>query len=84
MPKPDPNEVLVKVGAAIVNPIYWKIRRGDLTAMMPVQFPAIPGSDFAGEVVEVGPGVSNFKPGQKVMGVGIKPMRNTLAFRAPM
>jgi NADPH:quinone reductase-like Zn-dependent oxidoreductase len=70
MPKPGPNEVLVKVGAASVNPIDWKIRRGDLKAMMPVQFPAIPGRDFAGEVVEVGSAVSSFKPGQKVMGVG--------------
>ncbi|HYK16627.1 MAG TPA: NADP-dependent oxidoreductase, partial [Bryobacteraceae bacterium] len=57
------------MGAARVNPIDWKTRRGDLKAMVPVQFPAIPGRDFAGEVVEVGPGVSNFKPGQKVMGV---------------
>ena len=69
IPKPGPNEILVKVGAASVNPIDWKIRRGDLKAMMPIQFPAIPGRDFAGEVVEVGLGVSNFKPGQKVMGV---------------
>ena len=69
-PKPGPNEVLVKVAAASINPIDWKIRRGDLKSLMPVQFPAIPGRDFAGEVVETGPGVSNFKPGQKVMGVG--------------
>ena len=35
--------------------------------MLTLQFPVIPGRDVAGEVVAVGAGVSNFKPGQKVM-----------------
>lgn len=68
-PKPGPNEVLVKVAATSVNPVDWKIRKGELKAMVQVQFPAIPGRDFAGEVVEAGSGVSKLKPGQKVMGV---------------
>jgi NADPH:quinone reductase-like Zn-dependent oxidoreductase len=68
-PKPGPNEVLVKVAATSVNPVDWKIRRGDMKAMVQVHFPTIPGRDFAGEVVETGPGVSKLKPGQKVMGV---------------
>ena len=65
-PTAGPGEVLVKVAATSVNPIDWKIRRGDKgTAIL--QFPVIPGRDVAGEVVAVGAGVSNFKPGQKVM-----------------
>lgn len=68
-PKPGPNEVLVKVAATSVNPVDWKIRKGELKAMVQIQFPAIPGRDFAGEVVEAGSGVSKVKPGQKVMGV---------------
>jgi NADPH:quinone reductase-like Zn-dependent oxidoreductase len=50
-----------------VNPIDWKIRRGDLKGMQTLHFPVIPGRDVAGEVVAVGAGVSDFKPGQKVM-----------------
>jgi NADPH:quinone reductase-like Zn-dependent oxidoreductase len=68
-PKPGPDEVLVKVAATSVNPIDWKIRRGDLKSVMPLQFPVIPGRDVAGEIVEIGTNVSRWKRGQKVMGV---------------
>jgi NADPH:quinone reductase-like Zn-dependent oxidoreductase len=69
MPKPGPGEVLVKVAVTSVNPIDWKIRRGYLKDMMPLQFPVILGRDVAGEVVEIGANVSKWKPGQKVMGL---------------
>jgi NADPH:quinone reductase-like Zn-dependent oxidoreductase len=68
-PKPGPDEVLVKVGATSVNPIDWKIRRGDMKDRMPLRFPVILGRDVAGEVVEAGSNVANLKPGQRVMGL---------------
>lgn len=68
-PKPGPGEVLVRVAVTSVNPIDWKIRRGYLRDVMPLQFPVILGRDVAGEVVETGANVSKWKPGQKVMGV---------------
>jgi NADPH:quinone reductase-like Zn-dependent oxidoreductase len=68
-PKPGPDEVLVKVGATSVNPIDWKIRRGDLKDAMRLQFPVILGRDVAGEVIELGANVSKWKRGQKVMGL---------------
>lgn len=68
-PKPGPGEVLVKVAVTSVNPIDWKIRRGYLKDVMPLQFPVILGRDVAGEVVEIGANVSKWKPGQKVMGL---------------
>lgn len=68
-PKPGPGEVLVRVAVTSVNPIDWKIRRGHLRDVMPLQFPVILGRDVAGEVVETGANVSKWKPGQKVMGV---------------
>ena len=45
----------------------WKIRRGDLRLILWLRFPYIPGGDIAGEVVEVGPGVTRFKPGDAVV-----------------
>lgn len=42
-PKPGPDEVLIKVRATSVNPIDWKIRRGDLKDVMPLRFPVILG-----------------------------------------
>jgi NADPH:quinone reductase-like Zn-dependent oxidoreductase len=68
-PKPGADEVLVKVAATSVNPIDWKIRRGDLKVVMPLRFPVILGRDVAGEIVETGSNVTNFKPGQRVMGL---------------
>lgn len=68
-PKPGPDEVVVKVAATSVNPIDWKVRRGDFKSMAPLHFPVIPGRDVAGEVVDVGVNVSQWKRGQKVMGV---------------
>jgi NADPH:quinone reductase-like Zn-dependent oxidoreductase len=68
-PKPGPDEVLVKVAATSVNPIDWKIRRGDLKNSVPLQFPVILGRDLAGEVVETGSNVKRWKIGQRVMGL---------------
>lgn len=66
-PVASAGEVLVKLAATSVNPIDWKIRRGDLKGVMTLHFPLIPGRDVAGEVVAVGANVSTFTPGQKVM-----------------
>ena len=66
-PRPAAGEILVRVRAAGVNPVDWKIRRGDLRLILWLRFPYIPGGDIAGEVVEVGPGVTRFKPGDAVV-----------------
>lgn len=65
---PGPGQVLVRVRAASVNPIDWKIRRGNLRLVMPGKFPWILGYDVAGEVVEIGPEVTRFAPGDAVYG----------------
>jgi NADPH:quinone reductase-like Zn-dependent oxidoreductase len=66
-PKPNADEILVAVRAAGVNPVDWKIRRGDLRMVLRVGFPYIPGGDVAGEVVDVGAGVTRFRPGDRVV-----------------
>jgi NADPH:quinone reductase-like Zn-dependent oxidoreductase len=65
---PGPGQVLVRVRAASVNPIDWKIRQGGMRLIMPAQFPLVLGYDLAGEVVEVGPEVTRFQPGDAVFG----------------
>lgn len=67
-PTPKANEVLVKVQAASVNPVDWKIREGHMKDMIPIQFPATLGSDFAGVIEAVGPDVTNWQVGQSVFG----------------
>ncbi|KAL8525175.1 hypothetical protein ACS0TY_014704 [Phlomoides rotata] len=79
VPTPSKGEVLVKVEATSLNPIDWKVQNGILRPFLPRKFPYIPGTDVAGEVVEVGPGVVNFKPGDKVVSPMPQPIGGGLA-----
>jgi NADPH:quinone reductase-like Zn-dependent oxidoreductase len=67
-PAPGAGEVLVRVRAAGVNPMDWKFRAGYLKDFMPLDLPHILGYDLAGTVEAVGPGVSEFAPGDEVFG----------------
>ncbi|XP_030933179.1 chloroplast envelope quinone oxidoreductase homolog [Quercus lobata] len=69
VPIPKKDELLLKLEATSLNPVDWKIQKGLLRPFMPRKFPHIPGTDVAGEVVEVGPGVKSFKAGDKVVAV---------------
>lgn len=65
-PAPQENEILVKVAATTVNPFDMKVRSGAMQSIMPVSLPYTPGSDLAGTVEALGPGVSRLNPGDKV------------------
>lgn len=99
VPKPRKGEVLVKVEAASVNPIDWKIQTGGYRPILPRKLPYVAGkwlhmnkqhsinqckdicvelsrvcvvpiatgTDIAGEVVQVGAGVTGFAAGEKVV-----------------
>jgi len=69
IPIAGPGEVLVKMLSTSVNPIDYKIRRGDMKQIMPLQLPFIPGYDLAGQVVALGEGVTRLKVDDLVMGV---------------
>ena len=66
VPKPGTKEMLVRVHAAGVNPVDWKIRQG-LLGQGPL--PQILGGDFSGAVEAIGPDVRNFRIGEAVFGV---------------
>ncbi|WP_428307003.1 NADPH:quinone reductase [Lacipirellula sp.] len=66
-PTPTGSQVLVRVGAASVNPIDTYIRSG-LAAMPNMPFPFVIGSDLAGVVAAVGPDAKRFKVGDRVWG----------------
>jgi NADPH:quinone reductase-like Zn-dependent oxidoreductase len=74
-PQPQAGEVLIRVHAAGVNPIDWKVREGHMKDFWPHKFPLILGLDVSGTVEEVGPGVSRFKIGDEVYSVP-DPTRN--------
>lgn len=60
------NEVLIRILATSVNPVDWKIRKGDLQEQLRFSFPIILGLDVAGVIEEVGEEVECFKIGDKV------------------
>ena len=66
IPTPAENEVLIKVKAAAVNPVDWKIREGYLQPMLNHSLPLTLGWDVAGEVVVAGTQVTNLKVGDAV------------------
>ena len=66
IPTPAENEVLIKVKAAAVNPVDWKIREGYLQPMLNHSLPLTLGWDVAGEVVAAGAQVTNLKMGDAV------------------
>jgi NADPH:quinone reductase-like Zn-dependent oxidoreductase len=71
-PVPGAGEVLVEVKAAGINPSEAVIRSGAVHHMFPATFPSGQGSDLAGVVAKLGPGVSGFKVGDQVIGFSMQ------------
>ncbi|MFD7296307.1 NADP-dependent oxidoreductase [Streptomyces sp. NPDC059897] len=67
-PKVAPGEVLIRVRAAGVNPVDWKLAAGGLDPIMETHFPLVPGWDVAGVVERVGFDVEEYAPGDEVFG----------------
>jgi NADPH:quinone reductase-like Zn-dependent oxidoreductase len=74
-PKPEPEEgqILVRVKAAGVNTMDAVIRAGYAKDWMEHRFPLTPGSDYAGTVEAIGPGVDGVSVGDEVFGANGKP-----------
>jgi NADPH:quinone reductase-like Zn-dependent oxidoreductase len=71
VPEPpiEPGDVKVKVHAASINPIDWKLLSGQARTLMELHFPAILGRDVSGDVLEVGRDVKRLRPGDRVLGL---------------
>ena len=65
-PSPRPDEVVVAIAAASVNPLDVKLQAGEFRAILHYDLPLILGNDMAGTVVEVGRDVRQFKVGDEV------------------
>ena len=68
-PVAGPGEVLVRVAAAGVNPVDWKIREGHMREFMPLSLPVTLGTELAGRVEALGEGVAGFAVGDEVHGL---------------
>jgi NADPH:quinone reductase-like Zn-dependent oxidoreductase len=68
-PSPKSDEVLIKVRAAGVNPVDWKVRKGELKMLIGKRFPKILGFECAGEVAETGSRVTKYKQGDNIIAI---------------
>ncbi|XP_019223481.1 PREDICTED: putative quinone-oxidoreductase homolog, chloroplastic isoform X2 [Nicotiana attenuata] len=69
VPTPEKDEVLLKLEATSLNPLDLRFQNGANRPFVTRKFPVIPGTDVAGEVVEVGSSVVKFKAGDKVVAI---------------
>lgn len=78
---PRENEIVIKNHAVAINPLDWIKQCASDFLFSWIKYPFVLGSDLAGEVVEVGTGVSRFKVGDRVLAhaVGVDKKRNTPA-----
>ncbi len=68
VPSPGPDDVLVRIHAAGINPVDWKIREGFLAKAAPHAFPLTLGQDFAGKVISFGERVTGVEASDTVYG----------------
>jgi len=76
VPSPAPDELLIRVSSASLNPVDWKIATGSFRLLVRGGLPRTMGSDFAGEIAATGPGVAGWSLGEPVMGF-IDPFQRT-------
>lgn len=80
-PEPRADEIVVRVRAAAVNPVDWVVQGTGPVTYRWLRYPAVLGSDVAGEVVAIGSDVTRFHVGERVFGLatgtdrGRDPMR---------
>ncbi len=67
-PKAGPDDVLVEVHAAGLNPIDWKVRSGQMRGRFELEFPDVAGRDLSGVVIAAGQNVDHLKKGDTVFG----------------
>jgi len=66
IPKMNDDQVLIEMKATSINPIDWKVRKGDFKEKLAFKFPIILGWDAAGIISKVGKNVTDFTVGDKV------------------
>lgn len=65
-PVPGPQDILVRVRSAGLNPVDFKFRQGQLKVIYRPRLPFVLGNEISGEVIAVGSGVTRFRPGDRI------------------
>lgn len=79
VPRPGPGQIQVRIAAASINPADVRLPGGEFRDFVPLEFPHVPGNDFAGTVSEVGPGVTAYQVGDEVFGLALPRVLRAMA-----
>jgi NADPH:quinone reductase-like Zn-dependent oxidoreductase len=81
VPEPNcgPRDLKIQVKAVGLNPVDWKIREGELSRVLSLDFPLVLGSELSGVVESVGSEVQTFSPGDEIFARVGKERMGTLA-----
>jgi NADPH:quinone reductase-like Zn-dependent oxidoreductase len=71
VPRPGRGQIQVRIAAASINPADVRLPSGDFRDVTPIEFPHVPGNDFAGPVSEVGAGVTAYHLGDEIFGQAV-------------
>lgn len=71
VPRPGPGQIQVRIAAASINPADVRLPGGDFRDTVPLEFPHVPGNDFAGMVSEAGAGVTAYQAGDEIFGQAV-------------
>jgi NADPH:quinone reductase-like Zn-dependent oxidoreductase len=71
VPRPGPGQIQARIAAAAVNPADIVLPSGEFRELTPLEFPHVPGNDFAGTVTEVGAGVTAYRTGDEIFGQSV-------------
>lgn len=70
-PRPGPGQIQVRIAAASINPADTRLPSGEFRDTVSLEFPHVPGNDFAGTVSEVGAGVTAYRVGDEIFGQAV-------------
>ena len=79
VPRPGPGQLLVRIAAASINPADVVLPGGAYRDVTPLEFPHVPGNDFAGTVVGTGAGVTAFRAGDEIFGQAVPRVLRAMA-----
>lgn len=71
VPRPGPGQIQVRIAAASINPADVRLPGGEFRDTVPLEFPHVPGNDFAGTVSEIGAGVTGYRVGDEIFGQAV-------------
>ncbi|MCP2164597.1 NADP-dependent oxidoreductase [Goodfellowiella coeruleoviolacea] len=83
LPRPGPGQIQVKIAASAINPTDIRVVAGDYREAVELEFPYVPGNEFAGTVTEVGAGVTAYRVGDEVFGQALPRQLRLLPARRP-